>query len=105
MANGKCTVRFLLYDKVKKSPKGLPIYCRITFQRKKALFATGEYCQPKNWNEEAGYPIRAPRTKEFLTFIENKIYGFKRQLEFEEKEITAAKLRDLYKGKDKKGNA
>ena len=36
MAKGSLTVKFYLYDKVKPTHRGYPIYTRITYQRKKS---------------------------------------------------------------------
>jgi len=60
-----------------------------------ARFATGEYCQPDQWNEKTQRPIRNPRVKELLTFFENRAYEIKRKLDYEKKPITAKLIRDI----------
>lgn len=39
--------------------RGFPVYCRITYQRKKAELYTGENCMPDKWNDAAGAPLIA----------------------------------------------
>lgn len=89
------TIKFFLYDKVASKTQGYPIYSRITYNRKMARFATGEYCQPNQWDENTQRPIRNPRVKELLTFFENRAYEIKRKLDYEKKPITAKLIRDI----------
>ena len=76
---------------------GYPVYCRITYQRKKAPFATGQYCQESNWEPKLGIPIKSPRLKEQLTDIEKKLYDIIRRLEFDGRALSAKLIRDIYK--------
>lgn len=80
----------------------LPVYCRITYLRKKAEVFTGEKCLPGKWNSTAGVPIRDQRLKEYLNHIEESIRQIKRQLETEGKDISAKILKDIFRGKDQK---
>lgn len=102
MRNKSCTVKFFLYKKVKNKDKGFPVYARIRYDRKKAEFATGEYCQVAHWDETTGFPKKNLRLREHLIYIESKINEIWRNLTFEGKDISAKILRDYFKGKQQK---
>lgn len=95
-----CTIKFYLRIDVEEHRKGFPVYCRITCQRKKAPFATGEYCKAANWESRMGMPIKDPRLKERLIDIEKKLNDIIRRLEFDDRTISAKLVRDIYKEKD-----
>ncbi len=98
MQKSNCTVKFFLNERVNVPLKGSPIYCRITMRRKKAEFATDEFCQPKKWDNKNGAPlVRSNRIKEYLNFIESKIFEIKRELEYQNKNISAKILKAKYK--------
>ncbi len=92
-----CTVKFYLKDSGKHDPKGLQIFGRITLDRKKAEFFTGEHTPPEKWNESAGMPKRNPRLEEYLISIKEKIHSHKRELEYQKFEVDAKALRDFHK--------
>ena len=105
MISSNCTYKFYLNKNVKSHPKGFPVYCRITYQRKKAEFATGGYCKESNWEPNLGRPIKHPRLKEKIVFLESRLYEIKRELEFQKKTISAKIIRDTLKGKhEEKGS-
>ncbi|MGK0366568.1 MAG: integrase/recombinase XerD [Saprospiraceae bacterium] len=90
-----CTIKFYLHDRIRAKRKGFPIYGRITYQRKKAHFASAEYCKPENWNKEVGLPKNDHQTKQYLIQLEGRVYEIKNQLDIEKKDITAVILRDI----------
>ena len=48
--NQKLTVLFYL-NKAKINKKGIcPIYCRITYQKKRKQFSSGQFVNPKSWD-------------------------------------------------------
>jgi len=48
------TMKILFYlNKSKTNQKGVcPIYCRITFLKKRKEFSTGQFVNPKYWNSK-----------------------------------------------------
>jgi integrase/recombinase XerD len=47
------TVLFYL-NKAKTNQKGVcPIYCRITFLKKRKQFSTGQFVNPKHWSSKS----------------------------------------------------
>ena len=65
MSTRNCTIKFYLKNPPKSNPLQAPIYCRITYVRKKAEFFTGEKIAPSKWLEEAGMPKRERRLEEY----------------------------------------
>jgi integrase/recombinase XerD len=96
------SIKFFLKKEAKAKVQGLPVYARITYDRKKAELFIGEYCLPAQWNEEKGLPTKQPRLKELLTHIENRINEIKRELHLDKKEVSAAILKELYLCKGEK---
>lgn len=101
MIYANVSIHFYLKKDATPSLRGFPVYCRITYQRKKAELFTGEYCFPERWNDAAGAPTRDPRLKEYLSHLEENLRQSKRQLEMEGKVISAKTLKDIFRGKDK----
>ena len=81
MIYANVSIHFYLKKDATPSLRGFPVYCRITYQRKKAELFTGEHCFPERWNDAAGAPTRDPRLKEYLSHLEEKLRQSKRQLE------------------------
>lgn len=102
MVYANVSIHFYLKADAYYASGELPVYCRITYQRKKAEVFTGEKCLPGRWNSDAGVPIRDQRLKEYLNHIEETIRQTKRQLETEGKDISAKILKDIFRGKDQK---
>lgn len=90
-----CTIKFYLHDRIRGTRRGFPIYGRITYQRKKAHFATGEYCKSEEWDKKSGLPVKDPHVKQYLVFLESKIYDIKNQLDIQKKEVSAVLIRDI----------
>jgi integrase/recombinase XerD len=98
MANNSCTVKFLLITRRKLADGRHPIYCRISMNRKKAEFKTGEYCLLKDWDERLSLPKRNPHQKELLKFIESEVFRIRRELMMSGEEVTAKVLKEAYLG-------
>ncbi|MBP6828823.1 MAG: phage integrase SAM-like domain-containing protein [Saprospiraceae bacterium] len=105
MTYANISIHFYLRKDAAPSHRGLPVYCRITYQRKKAELFTGEYCFPDRWNEAAGTAIRDPRLKEYLSHVEENLRQAKRQLEMEGREVSARILKDVFRGKSQETEA
>lgn len=101
MATNNCTVSFYLKPVSKKAKQGQPVYCRIIVNRKKAEFFTGEHADPEKWSNE-GMPLRNPRLQEYLSHIQERILSKRRELEYQQREITAMALKDYYRNGDAK---
>lgn len=97
MKKSNCSIKFFLNERVTDKIKGSPIYCRIILNRKKAEFATDEFCHPSKWDKKNGLPIRNPRIKEYIAHIENEVFDIKRKLEYDKQAVSAKILKELYK--------
>lgn len=102
MVYANVSIHFYLKADASYAGGELPIYCRITYQRKKAEVFIGEKCTSGKWNSAAGVPVRDQRLKEYLNHIEETIRQTKRQLETEGKDISAKILKDIFRGKGQK---
>ncbi len=101
MATNNCTVSFYLKPGSKRGQLGQPVYCRIIVNRKKAEFFTGQYADPEKWSDD-GMPIRNPRLQEYLSHVQERILSKKRDLEYQQREISATFLKDYYRNGDAK---
>ena len=88
------------YLNTNKSSKGdkYPIYCRITYKRKKSELATDHSCSKKRWINNS------QRTKigvidDALSLLENNIRGIKNQLDRDNAPISSKLIKDLATGK------
>lgn len=81
MTYANVSIHFYLKKDAAPSLRGFPVFCRITYQRKKSELFTGEYCFPDRWNDAAGTLTRDPRLKEYLSHLEESLQQTKRQLE------------------------
>ena len=100
MTYANISIHFYLKKEAAPNHRGFPVYCRITYQRKKAELYTGENCMPDKWNDAAGAPLRDARLKEYLSHVEETIRQQKRQLEMDGREVSAKILKDIFRGKD-----
>ena len=101
MSTKNCTIKFYLKNPSKNNPQAAPIYCRITYDRKKAEFFTGEKINPSKWLAEAGMPKKAPRLEEYLINIKSRLLERKRNLEYANRPISAKALKEYYRIGDK----
>ncbi len=79
----------------------MQIYARLTIDRKKAEFATGIYVPPQDWDEAKERHRRKSHViNEDLVEIESDIQDIKRNLEREDKPVTAKILKAIYTGQE-----
>lgn len=101
MSTKNCTVKFYLKNPPKNNPLQAPIYCRITYNRKKAEFFTGEKIDPTKWLAEAGMPKKSRRLEEYLINIKSRLLERKRTLEYTRRPVSAKALKEYYRIGDK----
>ena len=95
------SLKFYLYQQ--HPGANLPkLYLRITVNRTKAELSIGYSIPINEWDDERQCSLKNKKLNEELKFIEAKISGFKRNLVFQEKEVTAQLLKDYYLGKAEK---
>ena len=92
------SVVYCLKPIAKEPEKGM-VYLRIVVDRKKSEMSLGMKTLIANWDEQKQLPKRDKRLREELIYLEGKVMELKRQLQFEERIVTAPILRDLMKGK------
>jgi len=101
MSTKNCTIKFYLKNPPKSNPLQAPIYCRITYDRKKAEFFTGEKIDPAKWLDEAGMPKKSRRLEEYLINIKSRLLERKRTLEYTRRPVSAKALKEYYRIGDK----
>jgi len=79
----------------------LPIYLRITYDRKKAETHSGYTCTVKDWNEAGQCSKTNSTINQELTQQKGKVYKLLIALEDNNRPISANILKDLYLGKSK----
>lgn len=98
----KVNILFIINRK-KTNRKGLcPILCRITYNKKRKTFSTGQFVNPKYWNSKKQ---KLPDTTEQaelinkqLSLISNKLNQAFLMLQIQEQSITSEDIYSLYKG-------
>jgi integrase/recombinase XerD len=95
---GQASIKFYLFEGPKKEGV-LPIYMRITFNRRKAELHMGFTSTKKEWDSvnQNSKVSRAINTK--LSEKKAAVYSYLSELEKEKKPVTAALLKDLITGK------
>ena len=94
------TIKFYPYDKTSKG-KEVPIYCRLTKDRKKAEFYTELDVEISKWNNQAQEHIKSGhQLNEDLAEIKANIIKIKKKLEYEDKPVSAKILKKAYQGGD-----
>jgi len=100
------TVLFYL-NKLKTNQKGVcPIYCRITFLKKRKEFSTGQFVNPKHWSSKA----QSVSTKDVncnhingqLSLIAQKINNTYLKLQLQQVEFNVGDISNLYFGRGRK---
>ena len=85
-----------------RTTKGeLPIYLRITMDRKKAELHSGYTSTIKDWSQEDQLTKSNNTTNQELSKMRSKVYELIIDLEKKNKPVSAAILKDLLTGKDK----
>ncbi|MFT5916310.1 MAG: integrase/recombinase XerD [Bacteroidia bacterium] len=93
------TVSFYLRP-IPKEPEYGKVYMRITVNRRKSEMYIGSKTLIANWDESKQAPKKDRKLKEELIFLEGKILELKRQLQFEERQVTSQVLKELIQGKN-----
>lgn len=101
MSTKNCTIKFYLQNPSKKNPLAAPIYCRITYDRKKSELFTGERIDPSKWLDEAGMPKKDRRLEEYLINIKSRLLQRKRELEYSKRPVSAKALKEYFRIGDK----
>jgi integrase/recombinase XerD len=99
------SVKFFLYPRRKKAPDKVPIYMRVTVNRKKCEVFLAEYADPVKWDDSKGR-IKNPNRLEAhvnnkLLDVESKVVSRKYELERANKPVTAKDVVQIFKGRKK----
>ncbi len=95
---GQASIKFYLFEGPNKVGV-LPIYMRITYNRKKAELHTGFTCTKKEWNESNQNTRTSTTVNKKLSDKKAAVYSYLEELEKENKPVSAALLKDLLTGK------
>jgi len=103
MKHQKLSVRFIL-NVAKTNKKGTcPIKCRITYQKKRREFATGEFVIPNQWDSKqqkaTPYSTENQQLNTQLQIIEGNIKKEYLKLQLSENEFTVEDIFEHYLGK------
>ena len=98
------TVLFYL-NKAKTNQKGVcPIYCRITFLKKRKQFSTGQFINPVHWNSKTQRASIKEVNSDFingvLTIIRQNINNAYLRLQLEEDKFEVEDISNLYFGRN-----
>jgi len=94
------SIRYYL-NEYKARGKKLPIYLRITLNRKKAEIATSYFIEPKEWDESLQRTKKNREINEDLSANEQQVYNIAKRLEKEKKLLTALSIKNYLTNKDK----
>ena len=94
------TVLFYL-NKAKTNQKGVcPIYCRITFLKKRKEFSTGQFVNPKHWNSKSQGVSRKDVNCNYsnaqLSLIAQKLNNTFLKLQLQQVEFSAQDISNIY---------
>lgn len=91
---------YIRNDKVNKNGEA-PVYMRITIDKVKAEYATGERITPHIWNEGRikGNSASAKRVKETMDILRGRVMEIRNNYNSEEEPITARYIVDTLNGK------
>jgi site-specific recombinase XerD len=105
MKTEKSTFRILFYLKRTKTLNNgeLTIFMRITVNGERAEVSTHQSVEPQLWNQEKGIvkgvSNSSKQVNDYLEHLKLKVYQYKKELESNDKEITARMLGDLLQGR------
>lgn len=94
------TLKYYLNTLKSKGDKN-PIYLRIMYNRKKAEVYTGYAVEEKEWNEDKQRTKKSARINQQLSDTENEAYEIVKQLEKDNKSISALIIKNYLVRKDK----
>tara|TARA_B110000285_G_C15050608_1_gene576754 strand:+ start:265 stop:981 length:717 start_codon:yes stop_codon:yes gene_type:complete len=94
------TVLFYL-NKAKTNQKGVcPIYCRITFLKKRKQFSTGQFVSPKHWSSKrqcvSARDVNYKYTNGQLSLIAQKINNTYLKLQLQQDEFDVQDISNIY---------
>ncbi|MFT5248353.1 MAG: integrase/recombinase XerD [bacterium] len=98
------TMIVLFYlNKAKTNQKGVcPIYCRITFLKKRKQFSTGQFVNPKHWNSKAQRVLSKDVNYNYingqLSLIAQKLNNTFLKLQLQQDEFNVGDISNLYFG-------
>ncbi|MFT5243071.1 MAG: integrase/recombinase XerD [Glaciecola sp.] len=100
------TVLFYL-NKAKTNQKGVcPIYCRITFLKKRKQFSTGQFVNPQHWNSKAQSvsikDVNCNHINGQLSLIAQKTNNTYLKLQLQQVEFNVGDISNLYFGRGRK---
>ncbi len=102
MNSRKISILYVLSTSRTRKDNKAPIYCRITYNKKRKTFSTGQFVNPTHWNSKKQ---KLPDTTEEarlinkqLSLISNKLSQAFLMLQIQENDFTAEDVYSLYKG-------
>ena len=100
------TVLFYL-NKAKTNQKDVcPIYCRITYLKKRKQFSTGQFVNPKNWYSKTQKVTSKDLNCDFLngalSLIKQNINNSCLKLQLQQEEYSVEDISNLYFGRERK---
>ena len=103
------TVLFYL-NKSKTNQKGVcPIYCRITFIKKRKQFSSGQFVSPKHWNSKtqrvSAKDVNCDFINGALLIIKQKLNNTYLKLQLQQDEFEIQDISNLYFGRNGKKTA
>lgn len=98
----KVNILFIINRKKINRKELCPILCRITYNKKRKTFSTGQFVNPKHWNSKKQ---KLPNTTEQaelinkqLSLISNKLNQVFLMLQIQEQNFTSEDIYSFYKG-------
>jgi integrase/recombinase XerD len=88
-------------NEFKTKGKKIPIYLRITIDRKKSEMATMYFLEAKEWDESKQRTKKNGGINEHLSSLENEVYEIAKRLEKEKKPLTSLTIKNHLTKKDK----
>lgn len=93
------SIRFYL-NQFKARGKKLPVYLRITVDRKKSEVATSYFLEPKEWDPAMQRTKKNKPINEDLSNIESQVHSISKRLEKENKSFSANSIKNFLTRKD-----
>lgn len=98
----KINILYILFSSRKRKDNKAPIYCRITYNKKRKTFSTGLFVSPKYWNSRKQKILDSFEKSEFsnkqLSLISSAINQAFLILQIQDKDFTVENVYKLYKG-------
>lgn len=101
----RLSIKFFLRKDRAKSNDEVPVYTRITINRKKVEFVTDILINEKDWDENTQNSKlkgkKGQAIEEQLSFIKEKLFKIKRELDYSDQVYDVKKIKTIYSGEDK----